>query len=91
MHCQGSTSFTMSAMAGLLPEVDTVVTNAVSLHPVVPRFSTFKIGRISPLVGKVLPHVSPAWGDKPDGPCPVPSCCSSRPPTASATTRCAGW
>ena len=67
VHCQGSTSFTMSAMAGLLPEVDTVVSNAVSLHPVVPRFSTFKIGRISPVVGKVLPHVSPAWGDKPDG------------------------
>ena len=67
VHCQGSTSFTMAAMAGLLPEVDTVVSNAVSLHPVVPRFSTFKIGRVSPVVGKVLPHVSPAWGDKPDG------------------------
>jgi len=60
VHCQGSTSFTMSAMTGLLPEVDTVVSNAVSLHPVVPRFSTFKIGRVSPVVGKVLPHVSPA-------------------------------
>ena len=67
VHCQGSTSFTMAAMAGLLPEVDTVVSNAVSLHPVVPRFSTFKIGRVSPVVGKVLPHVSPAWGDKPEG------------------------
>lgn len=67
VHCQGSTSFTMSAIAGLVPGVDTVVTNAVSLHPVVPRFSTFKIGRVSPLVGRVLPHVSPAWGDKPDG------------------------
>ena len=67
VHCQGSTSFTMAAVAGLLPEVDTVVSNAVSLHPVVPRFSTFKIGRVSPLVGRVLPHVSPAWGDKPAG------------------------
>lgn len=67
VHCQGSTSFTMAAVAGLLPEVDTVVTNAVSLHPVVRRFSTFKIGRISPVVGRFLPHVSPAWGDKPAG------------------------
>jgi hypothetical protein len=67
VHCQGSTSFTMAAVAGLLPEVRTVVTNAVSLHPVVPRFSTFKIGRISPVVGRWLPNVSPAWGDKPEG------------------------
>ena len=36
IHCQGSTSFTMSAVAGLVPEVKTIVTNAVSLHPVVP-------------------------------------------------------
>jgi hypothetical protein len=57
----------MAVVAGLLPQVDTVVCNAVSLHPVVPRFSTFKIGRISPLVARVLPHVSPAWGDKPAG------------------------
>ena len=33
MHCQGSTSFAMSAAAGLLPEVSTIVSNAVSLHP----------------------------------------------------------
>ena len=39
IHCQGSTSFAMSAMAGLVPEVDTIVTNAVSLHPIVPRWS----------------------------------------------------
>ncbi|WP_240976836.1 alpha/beta hydrolase, partial [Streptomyces telluris] len=30
VHCQGSTSFTMAMAAGLLPEVDTVVSNAVS-------------------------------------------------------------
>ncbi len=67
IHCQGSTSFMMSAVAGLLPEVDTVVSNAVSLHTVVPRLSMIKIGRMAPLVAKVLPHVSPAWGDKPRG------------------------
>ena len=68
VHCQGSVSFTMAAVAGLLPEVDTVVTNAVSLHPVVPRFSTLKIGRLAPVMGRVLPYVSPGWGDRPAGP-----------------------
>ncbi len=67
VHCQGSTSFMMAAVSGLLPEVDTVISNAVSLHPVVPTFSSFKIGRISPVVAKVMPQVSPAWGDKPAG------------------------
>ena len=37
VHCQGSTSFAMSAAAGLLPEVTTIVSNAVSLHPRHPR------------------------------------------------------
>ena len=32
MHCQASTSFTMAALAGLVPQVTDVVTNAVTLH-----------------------------------------------------------
>ncbi len=67
VHCQGSTSFTMAAVAGLLPEVDTVVTNAVSLHPVVPPWSAFKIQKVAPVVGRLTPFVSPAWGDRPQG------------------------
>jgi poly(3-hydroxyalkanoate) synthetase len=39
IHCQGSTSFMMSAVAGLVPQVKTIVANAVTLHPVVPKFS----------------------------------------------------
>ena len=39
IHCQGSTSFAMSACAGLVPQVDTILSNAVSLHPVVPGWS----------------------------------------------------
>ncbi|MDR2212697.1 MAG: alpha/beta hydrolase, partial [Pseudomonadales bacterium] len=35
IHCQGSTSFMMALCAGLLPEVSSVVANAVALHPVV--------------------------------------------------------
>lgn len=30
VHCQGSTSFMMAAVAGLLPQVTTIVSNAVS-------------------------------------------------------------
>jgi hypothetical protein len=72
VHCQGSTSFIMAAVAGLLPEVDTIVSNAVSLHPVIPAVSRFKIGRVAPVIGHVLPHISPAWGDRPEG---VPARC----------------
>src|SRR5438045_2093805 len=39
IHCQGSTSFMISAVKGLVPEVKKIVSNAVSLHPVVPEFS----------------------------------------------------
>ncbi|MET7458006.1 alpha/beta fold hydrolase [Streptomyces sp. NPDC005574] len=67
VHCQGSTSFMMAAVSGLLPEVDTVVSNAVSLHPVVPALSHFKIHWVAPAVARVLPHLSPAWGDRPEG------------------------
>jgi hypothetical protein len=65
IHCQGSTSFMMSAVAGLVPEVKTIVANAVSLHTVIPPISKFKIKRISPLVAKLTPYMNPAWGDTP--------------------------
>lgn len=67
VHCQGSTSFTMAAVAGLLPGVDTVVSNAVSLHPVLPRFSGFKIRALTPLLTWLTPHLNPGWGDNPEG------------------------
>ena len=67
IHCQGSTSFTMSAIAGLVPQVDTIVSNAVSLHPVVPRWSRLKLRFALPVVGKVLDSLDPAWGDRPPG------------------------
>src|SRR6266567_3652864 len=53
IHCQGSTSFMMSAVAGLVPQVKTIVTNAVSLHPVVPWYAELK-GMISvPIVSRL--------------------------------------
>jgi hypothetical protein len=64
IHCQGSSSFALAAVSGLLPEVDTIVSNAMSLHPVVPTFSRFKISRIAPLLAPSLPYVDPHWGAK---------------------------
>ena len=62
IHCQGSTSFMMSVVAGLVPEVKTVVTNAVSLHPEIPWFSNLKIQRAAPLIARVSPYLDPHWG-----------------------------
>ncbi|QMU29878.1 alpha/beta fold hydrolase [Adhaeribacter radiodurans] len=62
IHCQGSTSFMMAAVQGLLPEVSTIVSNAVSLHPVVPPFSRFKLGYMVPVVGGLTSYLNPQWG-----------------------------
>jgi hypothetical protein len=63
VHCQGSTSFVMSAVAGLLPQVSTIVTNAVSLHPVVPPLSRFKLDWLAPRVAELSHYLDPGWGD----------------------------
>jgi hypothetical protein len=61
IHCQGSTSFMLSAVAGLVPQVHTVVSNAVSLHPVVPAWSRFKLQFMLPVLRTVTPVLNPAW------------------------------
>ena len=62
IHCQGSTSFTMSAVAGLVPQVDTIVSNAVSLHPVVPKWSRLKLRLAAPVLKMFLSYLNPRWG-----------------------------
>jgi len=62
IHCQGSTSFMMSAVAGLVPQVTTIVSNAVSLHTVVPEFSRLKITRLLPLLHGQVEYLNPQWG-----------------------------
>jgi hypothetical protein len=62
IHCQGSTSFMMSAVAGLVPQVKTIVSNAVSLHTVVPRFSRFKVKFVLPVLSPFTSYFSPQWG-----------------------------
>jgi len=64
VHCQGSTSFTMSALAGLVPQVDTIVSNAVSLVPVVPAFSLFKLRWALPFLHRLKDYLDPRWGDR---------------------------
>jgi len=63
IHCQGSTSFMISALEGLVPEVKTIVTNAVSLHPVVPGWSKVKLDVILEMASLITDYVNPKWGD----------------------------
>ena len=64
IHCQGSTSFMISAALGLLPEVKLIISNAVSLHPVVPRYSVFKLNVFVPIVHLFFRYLNPQWGLK---------------------------
>ncbi len=64
IHCQGSTSFALSAIKGLVPQVDTIVSNAVSMHPVVPGWSAFKLKAFVPMLGPLTHYLNPHWGDE---------------------------
>jgi pimeloyl-ACP methyl ester carboxylesterase len=67
VHCQGSTSFVLAAVAGLLPQVRTIVSNAVSLHPVIPRISQLKGRVVAPPMAMLMPYMNPRWGLAPAG------------------------
>ncbi len=62
IHCQGATTFTMSAMAGLVPRVRTIVANGVSLHTMVPRWSVTKLNYASPILSLFSEYLNPHWG-----------------------------
>jgi hypothetical protein len=62
IHCQASTSFMRSAVAGLVPQVKTIVSNGVSLHPIVPWVSELKAMVAAPIVSSVTPFLNPQWG-----------------------------
>lgn len=62
IHCQGSTSFMISAVLGLVPQVKTIISNAVSLHPVVPGYSEIKLNYYMPLVQLIYSYLNPSWG-----------------------------
>ena len=67
IHCQGSTSFMMSAAAGLVPQVKTIVSNAVSLHPVIPWTERVKSFVALPVVSALTPFLNPQWGLRAEG------------------------
>ncbi|MCB8883076.1 alpha/beta fold hydrolase [Acidisoma cellulosilytica] len=62
IHCQGSTSFMMAAVAGLLPAVSLIISNAVSLHPVVPALAYLKSRYMTNSVGRFMTYLNPQWG-----------------------------
>ena len=85
IHCQGSSSFAYSAVSGLLPEVDTIVSNAMSLHPIVPWWSRVKLrlrrasglgchGWVDPHCGASRPGRLPRTGDGENRPSPHREC-----------------
>jgi hypothetical protein len=67
VHCQGSTSFMMAAAAGLVPEVRTVVSNSVSLHPAVPPLAKVKLLAAAPVLAHLTHYLDPQWGRHPKG------------------------
>ena len=68
IQCIGSTSFTMSALAGLLPQVSTIVANSVSLHVVVPPTARRKALYLRPIINPAAPYWDPSWGEHPTTP-----------------------
>jgi len=62
IHCQGSTSFMMSAIAGLVPEVKVIVSNAVSLHTIVPKEGEGKLKYAMPMIKRITDYLNPQWG-----------------------------
>lgn len=64
VHCVGSITFTMSAVAELLPkEVTTIVSSAVSLHPVIPVGSRVKIKLARPIIDRFTDYMNPRWSE----------------------------
>lgn len=61
VQCQGSTSLTMSAIAGLVPDITMIVTNAVSLYVNVPRLSELKLHLFMPASSVWLDGLDAQW------------------------------
>lgn len=62
VHCQGSTSFMMSIVSGLLPQVSTVVSNSVALHPHVPKLMWLKMPLAMAALRPFVTELNAQWG-----------------------------
>jgi hypothetical protein len=60
-HCMGSASLTMSVLAGLVPELRTVVSSAVSLHIDLDDLSRRRLHTLLPLTALFLRGADPQW------------------------------
>jgi hypothetical protein len=67
VHCQGSTSMTMAALAGLLPRVTEIVSNAVSLHVELVPASKRRLQVLVPAMRPAMPGMDPQWAIRPPG------------------------
>ncbi len=67
VHCQGATSFIFSAVAGLLPQVKLIISNAVSLHPVMSFATKLKLRQFIPRLSRWTSYLDPQWGLAPEG------------------------
>ncbi len=65
VHCQGSTSFMMAAIAGLVPQVTDVVSNAVSLHVSLTPVSKLRLRTMIPAASLLVRGVDPQWTARP--------------------------
>jgi hypothetical protein len=65
VHCLGSSGFMLALAAGRLRRpnfnVTHVVSNAVSLHPLVPPAAVKKIRAFAPVANRILPYMDPQW------------------------------
>jgi hypothetical protein len=57
----------MSAIAGLVPQVSTIVSNAVSLHTIVPSPSRVKLKLATKPVGLLTRYIDAQWGNQAPG------------------------
>lgn len=62
VHCQGSVSFAMAAVAGLVPEVSHFVSTGVSLHVRVPWKTRMKQLLLLPPALAITPYMDAQWG-----------------------------
>lgn len=71
VHCLGSSGFMLALASGRLHEhvqVPRVVSNSVSLHPVVPLGSERKLRAFAPVLNRLVPYLDPRWAsDQPSG------------------------
>jgi hypothetical protein len=61
-HCLGSASYTIAVVAGLVPQVKTLLASAIGLHPVVPRMAQLKTALMMPGLRLTTPYLDAQWG-----------------------------